>query len=424
MDKKKQQKLVYMINEFSEEDEPPSTINLSNDEAEVSISFNKVGARVSNERIGISQKSLDFLRKNYPSATEKDWNSWQWQVKNGITSINQLRQILNLSEPELLAIDNDKYALPLRITPYYASLLSPDDPNQPLRRTMVPTVNEVTMSRGELADPLGEEHHSPVPNLVHRYPDRVLFLSTGFCSAYCRYCTRSHMVAKDKCHIGIKAWEPALQYIRDHSEIRDVLISGGDPLTMPDPHIEYLLSSLRSIPHIEIIRIGTKVPVVLPQRITKTLVNMLKKYHPLFMSIHFSHPDELTPEVVEACGRLADAGIPLGSQTVLLKGVNDDLETMRSLMHGVLKARVRPYYIYQCDPIPGSSHFRTHVAKGLDIIKGLRGFTSGYAVPTFVIDAPGGGGKIPLLPEYYLGSENGEVLLKNYEDKIYTYPDF
>jgi lysine 2,3-aminomutase len=424
MDKKKQQKLVYMINEFSEEDEPPSTINLSNDEAEVSISFNKVGARVSNERIGISQKSLDFLRKNYPSATEKDWNSWQWQVKNGITSINQLRQILNLSEPELLAIDNDKYALPLRITPYYASLLSPDDPNQPLRRTMVPTVNEVTMSRGELADPLGEEHHSPVPNLVHRYPDRVLFLSTGFCSAYCRYCTRSHMVAKDKCHIGIKAWEPALQYIRDHSEIRDVLISGGDPLTMPDPHIEYLLSSLRSIPHVEIIRIGTKVPVVLPQRITKTLVNMLKKYHPLLMSIHFSHPDELTPEVVEACGRLADAGIPLGSQTVLLKGVNDDLDTMKRLMHGVLKARVRPYYIYQCDPIPGSSHFRTHVAKGLDIIKGLRGFTSGYAVPTFVIDAPGGGGKIPLLPEYYLGSENGEVLLKNYEDKIYTYPDF
>ncbi|NVO08644.1 MAG: KamA family radical SAM protein [Bacteroidales bacterium] len=413
-----------MINEFTEEDEPPSTINLSNDEAEVSIRFNKVGARVSNERIGISQKSLEFLRKNYPSVTEKDWNSWQWQVKNGITSISQLRQILNLSEPELLAIDNDKYALPLRITPYYASLLSQDDPNQALRRTMVPTVNEVTMSRGEFADPLGEEHHSPVPNLVHRYPDRVLFLSTGFCSAYCRYCTRSHMVAKDKCHIGIKAWEPALQYIRDHSEVRDVLISGGDPLTMPDPHIEYLLSSLRAIPHVEIIRIGTKVPVVLPQRITKTLVNMLKKYHPLFMSIHFSHPDELTPEVIEVCGRLADAGIPLGSQTVLLKGVNDDLGTMKNLMHGVLKARVRPYYIYQCDPIPGSSHFRTHVAKGLELIKGLRGFTSGYAVPTFVIDAPGGGGKIPLLPEYFLGTENGEVILKNYEDKIYTYPDF
>jgi len=424
MDKKKQQKLVYMINEFSEEDEPPSTINLSNDETEVSIQFNKVGARVSNERIGISPKSLEFLRKNYPSATEKDWNSWQWQVKNGITTISQLRQILNLSEQELLAIDNDKYALPLRITPYYASLLSSDDPMQALRRTMVPTVNEVTISKGESADPLGEGHDSPVPNLVHRYPDRVLFLATGFCSAYCRYCTRSHMVAKDKCHIGIKAWEPALQYIRDHSEVRDVLISGGDPLTMPDPHIEYLLSSLRSIPHVEMIRIGTKVPVVVPQRITKTLVNMLKKYHPLFMSIHVTHPDEFTPEFAEACGRLADAGIPLGSQTVLLKGVNDNLDIMKRLVHGVLKNRVRPYYLYQCDPIPGSSHFRTHVAKGLEIIKGLRGFTSGYAVPTFVIDAPGGGGKIPLLPEYYQGSENGEVFLKNYEDKIYSYPDF
>jgi len=424
MDKKKQQKLVYMINEFTEDEEPPSTINLSNDEAEVSISFNKVGARVSNERIGISQKSLDFLRKHYPSATEKDWNSWQWQVKNGITSINQLRQILNLTQEELLAIDNDHYSLPLRITPYYASLLSTEDPLQALRRTMVPTISELTMTRGECADPLGEEHHSPVPNLVHRYPDRVLFLSTGFCSAYCRYCTRSHMVAKDKCHVGIKAWEPAIQYIRDHSEIRDVLISGGDPLTMPDPHLEYLLSSLRAIPHVEFIRIGTKVPVVLPQRITKTLVNMMKKYHPLFISVHFTHPDELTPEVAEACARLADAGIPLGSQTVLLKGVNDEVDIMKKLMHGLLKIRVRPYYLYQCDPIPGSSHFRTHVAKGLELIKGLRGFTSGYAVPTFVIDAPGGGGKIPLLPEYYQSTENGEVILKNYEDKLYTYPDF
>jgi lysine 2,3-aminomutase len=289
---------------------------------------------------------------------------------------------------------------------------------------MVPTVNELVISKGESADPLSEEHHSPVPNLVHRYPDRVLFLSTGFCSAYCRYCTRSHMVAKDKCHVGIKAWEPALQYIRDHAEIRDVLVSGGDPLTMPDPHIEYLLSSLRSIPHVEIIRIGTKVPVVLPQRITKTLVNMMKKYHPLFLSIHFTHPDELTPEVNEACARLADAGIPLGSQTVLLKGVNDEVETMRQLMHGLLKTRVRPYYLYQCDPIPGSAHFKTQVAKGLEIIRGLRGYTTGYAVPTFVIDAPGGGGKIPLLPDYFQGTENGEVLLKNYEDKLFAYPDF
>lgn len=424
MDKKKKQNLVYMINEFSEDDEPPSIINLSSDEAEVSIRFNKVGARVSSERIGISPRSREFLSKYFPTATEKEWNSWQWQVKNGITSVAQLRQILNLTEEELMAIDNDKHALPLRITPYYASLLSSDNPKQPLRRTMIPTINELVISKGESADPLSEEHHSPVPNLVHRYPDRVLFLATGFCSAYCRYCTRSHMVAKDKCHVGIKAWEPALQYIREHKEVRDVLISGGDPLTMPDPHIEYLLSTLRAIPHVEIIRIGTKVPVVLPQRITKTLVSMLKKYHPLFISVHFTHPDELTQEVAEACARLADAGIPLGSQTVLLKGVNDDVATMRNLMHGLLKIRVRPYYLYQCDPIPGSAHFRTHVAKGLDVIRGLRGFTTGYAIPTFVIDAPGGGGKIPLLPEYYQGTVNGEVLLKNYEDKIFAYPDF
>ena len=288
---------------------------------------------------------------------------------------------------------------------------------------MVPTVGEFKISHGESSDPLSEEGDSPVSNLVHRYPDRALFLATGFCSAYCRYCTRSHMVAKDKCHVGIKAWQPALDYIKAHSEIRDVLISGGDPLTMPDSHIEYLLSSIRNIPHVEMIRIGTKVPVVLPQRITRSLVAILKKYHPLFISIHFTHPDELTPEVGQACKRLADAGIPLGSQTVLLKGINDDVQTMKSLMHGLLKIRVRPYYLYQCDPIPGSAHFRTPVSKGLDIIRGLRGYTSGYAVPTYVIDAPGGGGKIPLLPDYFQGKENGDVILKNYQDKLFRYPD-
>jgi len=251
----------------------------------------------------------------------------------------------------------------------------------------------------------------------------VLFLVTGFCSTYCRYCTRTRMVAKDKCHIGVKAWEPGLQYIEQHKEVRDVLISGGDPLTMPDLHVEYLLSRLRSIPHVEIIRIGTKVPLVLPQRITRPLVNMLKKYHPLFISIHFTHADEITPEVSEACGKLADAGIPLGSQTVLLKGINDNVETMKRLMHALLRIRVRPYYLYQCDPVVGTSHFRTSIDKGLEIIHGLRGFTSGYAVPTYVIDAPGGGGKIPLLPGYIAGREEGTVLLKNYEGRIFHYPD-
>lgn len=231
------------------------------------------------------------------------------------------------------------------------------------------------------------------------------------------------MVAKDKCHFGINAWREGIQYIKEHTEVRDVLISGGDALTMPDTHIEYLLSNLKQIPHLEFVRIGTKVPVVLPQRITKTLVNILKKYHPLWMSIHFTHPDEITPEVTEACERLADAGIPLGSQTVLLKGINDNVYTMKELVHSLLKIRVRPYYLYQCDPILGSSHFRTPVEKGLEIIKGLRGFTSGYAIPHFVIDAPGGGGKIPLLPEYYLGREGNYVVLRNFENKVFKYPD-
>jgi lysine 2,3-aminomutase len=424
MEEKQHEKLVYLLNEFSEDDEPPSIVSITNDTSEVSFSLNKVGIRTGNERITPSARSKKFHEKYFPHASDKDWNSWQWQVRNSVTSHEQLSKYVDLTDEERSAIANPHEALPLRITPYYLSLIAESNPQQALRRTMVPTLNELIMSTGEATDPLEEGHSSPVSNLVHRYPDRVLFLATGFCSAYCRYCTRSHMVAKDKCHVGIKAWQPAIDYIKDHPEVRDVLISGGDPLTMPDSHIEYLLSSIRQIPHVEMIRIGTKVPTVLPQRITRSLVSILKKYHPLYLSLHFAHPDEITPETAEACRRLADAGIPLGSQTVLLKGVNDTVKTMKDLMHGLLKIRVRPYYLYQCDPIPGSAHFRTHVSKGLEIIKGLRGFTTGYAIPTYVIDAPGGGGKIPLLPEYYIGEENGEVILKNYENKVFRYPDF
>jgi lysine 2,3-aminomutase len=280
------------------------------------------------------------------------------------------------------------------------------------------------ISPEEQADPLHEESTSPVPHIVHRYPDRVLFLATGFCSAYCRYCTRTHMVSKkDKCHSNKSEWDVALDYIRSHPEIRDVLISGGDPLTLSDSRLEYLLSQIRAIQHVEIIRIGTKVPVVLPQRITPGLVNMLKKYHPLLMSIHFTHPDELTEETAHACKKLANAGIPLGSQTVLLKGINDSVEVFTKLVHELLKVRVRPYYLYQCDPIPGSSHFRTPVEKGLELIKGLRGFTSGYAIPHFVIDAPGGGGKIPLLPDYVKGKNEDGYLLINFEGKTFVYPE-
>jgi len=280
------------------------------------------------------------------------------------------------------------------------------------------------MSPGEESDPLDEENDSPVPGLVHRYPDRVLFLVTNFCSTYCRYCTRSRMVGKPKEHcVSLDRWEKAIDYIAKTKTVRDVLLSGGDPLTLSDERIEWLLSRLRKIPHVEIVRIGRKVPVVLPMRITKELVRMVKKYHPLWMNIHFSHPDELTAETKYACERLADAGIPLGSQTVLLKDVNDSVDVIKNLMHGLLQMRVRPYYLYQCDPIPGSAHFRTPVKKGIEIIEGLRGHTTGLAVPNFVIDAPGGGGKIPLIPEYVKGYEGSDLVLRNYAQKYYRYPD-
>jgi lysine 2,3-aminomutase len=371
----------------------------------------------------ISPNTKRFINKHFPSVSYEQWNSWRWQIKNSYTTFEQLNQIIDLKRliNEESIVENEK--VPLRITPYYASLLEGTDASNPIVKGVVPSIKELHSSFGEASDPLNEENCSPVPNIVHRYPDRVLFLATGFCSTYCRYCTRSHMVAKDKMHYGKAAWQPGLEYIRNNKIIRDVLISGGDPLTMPEAHLEYLLEALRNIPHVEIIRIGTKVPVVLPQRITNSFVNMLRKYHPLFMSIHFMHPLELTPEVYEACSKLANAGIPLGSQTVLLKGINDSVPVMTELMQGLLRNRVRPYYIYQCDPILGSGHFRTPVEKGLEIIKGMRGFTSGYAIPHFVIDAPGGGGKIPLLPEYYLGREGDNLVLQNYQGKRFYYPD-
>jgi len=369
----------------------------------------------------MSERSLHFKDRYYPDATINNWNSWQWQLSKSITTWQDLGRFFRLSDQELLSAEKKK-RLPMRITPYYASLIDPDDPMQSIRRTMIPVVDELLLSPEEKADPLGEENQSPVPQIVHRYPDRALFLTTGVCAAYCRYCTRSHMVSKkDKVHSSLAVWDAALDYIREHDEIRDVLLSGGDPLTMSDNRIEYLLARLRLIPHVEIIRIGTKVPVVLPQRITPGLTRMLKKYHPLLMSIHFTHPDEVTPEVVTACNRLADAGIPLGSQTVLLKGINDEVEIYKKLTHELLKIRVKPYYLYQCDPIPGSAHFRTPVSKGLEIIKGLRGFTSGYAIPHYVIDAPGGGGKIPLLPDYVAEHNKEGYLLNNYQGRQFLY---
>lgn len=366
-----------------------------------------------------------FQRKFFPDSNPADWSSWKWQVQNSITNVETLSEMFTLTEKEITALKSSSVSLPFRITPYYASILYGKDESYALRKTMIPVSDEMIEGFGESGDPLCEEHMSPVPNVVHRYPDRVLFLATEFCSAYCRYCTRHRVVGnKNELHrFSSKSWEKGIDYIASHPEIRDVLISGGDPLTMPDARIDYLLSRLRAIPHVEIIRLGTKVPAVLPQRITPKLVRMLKKYHPLMISIHFTHPDEVTLESSVACRMLADAGIPLGSQTVLLKGVNDDAKVLTDLYHRLLTVRVRPYYLYQCDPVQGSSHFRTSVNTGIRIIEQIRGFTSGYAVPTYVIDAPGGGGKIPVLPEYYQGRDDKYVYLKNFEGNRYRYPD-
>lgn len=372
-----------------------------------------------------SDRSRAFRDRFFPASSDAEWLDWRWQIRNRIKTLAELDRIFVLSSDERDAVARRSGALPMGVTPYYASLLSLDNPSQGLRRTHIPVGDEFLKTPGEADDPLGEDHDAAVPGLVHRYPDRVLFLATGFCSTYCRYCTRSRMVGEPggEYKFSKAQWESALQYIAAHPEIRDVLISGGDPLTLSDDRLDYLLGRLRSIEHVEFIRIGSKVPVVLPMRITPSLTAILKKYHPLWMSIHFTHPDELTPEVTEATARLADAGIPLGSQTVLLKGVNDDISIIKPLMHGLLKRRVRPYYLYQCDPITGSAHFRTPVSKGLEIIEGLRGFTTGYAVPQFVIDAPGGGGKIPLLPNYVVGRDGDDLILRNFEGVHYRYAD-
>ncbi|MEW5733664.1 MAG: KamA family radical SAM protein [Thermodesulfobacteriota bacterium] len=372
----------------------------------------------------IGEMRRTFRDRFFPEATDRMWSDWRWQVKNRITDVRKLSRMLRLSEQELSALTVAGSPLPFAVTPYYAALLDPENPDHALRRAVVPVSRELTMSFGEADDPLGEDGHSPVPGLVHRYPDRVLFLATGFCSTYCRYCTRSRLVGHGSKDTFLKGrWEKAIAYIAETPQVRDVLISGGDPLTLDDAKLEWLLSKLREIPHVEIVRLGTKVPMVLPQRVTPALTRMLRKFHPLWISIHCMHPEEITEESSEACRRLADAGIPLGSQTVLLAGINDSVPVMKSLVQGLLRIRVRPYYLYQCDPITGSSHFRTPVEKGLEIIYGLRGHTSGYAVPHYVVDAPGGGGKIPLLPQYAQGFDSQGLVLKNYEGKTYHYPD-
>jgi len=364
-----------------------------------------------------------FRKRYFPQATAAQWRDWHWQLSNAFRSQGQLERVVTLSEGEKAGFTSGGRAFPLSITPHYLSLMDLSNPEDPLRRTMIPRAEEHLHSAGERSDPLGEEAHTPVPRIVHTYPSKVLFLVTDFCATYCRYCTRARSVGSGAWKTSPAEWEPALQYIEAHEEIRDVLISGGDPLTLADERIEMLLARLHAIPHVKLLRIGSKIPAVLPQRITPALVRMLKRYHPLYISIHFTHPNELCPDVRTACQRLVNAGIPLGGQMVLLKGVNDSSETMRALCEGLLECRVKPYYLHQCDPIIGSAHFKTSVKAGQDIIRSLHGHTTGYAVPMYMIDAPGGGGKVPVGPDYIEGREGDDLLLRNYRGDIYRYHD-
>lgn len=371
------------------------------------------------------ERTALFRARHYPDTDERTWSDWRWQLRHTLRTEEELARVFTLSDAERGAIvRHGGDALPVGITPYYASLMRADDPSDPVRRTHIPTTDEYVHGPRESLDPLAEDKHTVVPGLVHRYPDRVLLLATDRCSTYCRYCTRARMVGQSGAHeVGPGQWQPALHYIETHPEIRDVLISGGDALVLSDPVLDDLLGRVRRIPHVEFVRLGTKVPAVLPMRVTPSLLSVLRKHAPIWMSLHFTHPAELTPESLLACNRLADAGVPLGSQTVLLRGINDDVDTMRRLFHGLLRARVRPYYIYQCDPVVGTAQFRTPISKGLEIIRGLRGFTSGYAVPNYVIDAPGGGGKIPLMPDFVVGREGDDLLLRNFEGRVFRYPD-
>jgi lysine 2,3-aminomutase len=375
------------------------------------------------ERPQENERTALFRARFFPDTTDNDWNDWRWQSRHRIRTLEQFERVLDLSIEERDCLSMGGTLLPTAVTPYYMSLLDPHDPLQALRKTVVPTTREFIRMPGEADDPLGEDGHSPVPGLVHRYPDRVLLLPLDFCSTYCRYCTRSRVVGHGEIQPNQQRLEAIFHYLEDAVQVRDVLISGGDPLALSDEKLDWILGRLRAIPHIEFVRIGTKMPAVLPQRITPELCSMLRKYHPLWMSVHFLHPDECTPEAARACARLADAGIPLGSQTVLLQGVNDSVEIMKELVHKLLLMRVRPYYLYQCDPISGSAHFRTPVSKGLEIIQGLRGHTTGYAAPTYVIDAPGGGGKIVLQPETVVGRDGNDLLLRNFEGRVFRYPD-
>ena len=371
-------------------------------------------------------KAKEFQRvpsESWGSVLPSEWNDWSWQLRNRIQTLEQLEKRLSLCGEERAGTILAGKKLALGITPHFFSLIDPQDPDCPIRRQVVPRIEEASRAPDEMVDPCGEDSHMPVPGLVHRYPDRVLLLVTDRCASYCRYCTRSRVVSGAGEQELTVDLEGAFRYLENHPEVRDVLLSGGDPLLLSDAKLNAILTRLRSISSIEFIRIGTRIPIFLPQRITPELVAMLKQHHPLWMSIHSNHPKELSYEVREALGRLADAGIPLGNQSVLLKGVNDRSEILKDLFHKLLLCRVRPYYLYQCDLITGSAHLRTTIREGQEIMEQLRGYTTGYAVPTYVVDGPGGGGKIPIGPGYIVGMADDRVILKNYKGDVYEYPE-
>ncbi|WP_139491245.1 lysine 2,3-aminomutase [Brevibacillus dissolubilis] len=359
----------------------------------------------------------------WKDVTEEQWNDWMWQLTHTIKTVDELKQVINLTPEEEEGVRISNQTIPLNITPYYALLMDENDPTDPVRMQSVPLSNEMVRTRYDMEDPLHEDEDSPVPGLTHRYPDRVLFLVTNQCSMYCRYCTRRRFSGQIGMGVPKKQLDACIDYIRTHEEVRDVLLSGGDGLLINDRILEYIISNLREIPHVEIIRIGTRAPVVFPQRITENLCDILKKYHPIWLNTHFNHPKEITPEAKKACEMLANAGVPLGNQSVILAGINDCANTMKKLMHDLVKIRVRPYYIYQCDLSEGIGHFRAPVSKGLEIMEQLRGHTSGYAVPTFVVDAPHGGGKIPVAPNYIISQSSDKVVLRNFEGVITSYPE-
>lgn len=365
---------------------------------------------------------LSRRAKAYQNVADEKWNDWRWQLSHRLNSVEDFNQVLTLTESERKALQS-RGLFRVDITPYFVSLIDADDPADPIRMQVIPSAGEIDAFTGMMEDSLAEDRHSPVPGLVHRYPDRVLMLVTTQCASYCRYCTRSRIVGDPNATFSRAEFDMQIDYLRRTPQVRDVLLSGGDPLTLAPKVLEELLTRLREIPHIEILRIGSRVPVFMPMRVTQELCDMLQQFHPLWLNIHVNHPNEITAELEEACDRLSRAGIPLGNQSVLLAGVNDCVHVQRKLVQDLLRLRVRPYYLYQCDLVEGAGHLRTPVAKGIEIIEGLRGHTSGFSVPTFVVDAPGGGGKIPVMPNYLISMSDHKVVFRNFEGFITTYEE-